>query len=221
MSDYHERYSRQELIKNWDQKKISEARVAVVGGELFAAFVCLGLAALGIGEIRIITNEKEKKDQYSVFSKFKKYINYNGNEKAKTLVATLKVFNPTIKPIDIHTEMFGKEYYPVFNNPRVVIDITNKKESKVLCMEYCKERIIPFISGVVGDQSGLMNVNPDENELTQQMIISNQQQNPIISEILAGFIIDETRKVILPLNKNETLVKKTLKYNLTEKERFE
>lgn len=220
MSDYHERYSRQELIKNWDQKKVSGARIAVVGGNLLSEFVCLGLAALGIGEIRIITNEREKKDNGSMVIKLRKYINYGGNEKAKILATMLKVFNPTVNPIDIHTEIFGEEYFPIFNNPKMVIDITNKKESKMLCMEYCKENKIPFISGIVGDVKGLMDVNPGEKELDQQISVSNQLQNPIISEVLAGFIIDETRKVILPLNKNDNLVKKTLQYNLTEKERF-
>ena len=53
---YHERYHRQGLIQGWDQKKLSNGRVGIISRSYLGEFVSLGLAALGIGEIRILTS---------------------------------------------------------------------------------------------------------------------------------------------------------------------
>ena len=47
------KYDRQSRIPDWDQKKISNAKVAVVGAGALGNHVCLGLIGLGIGSIKI------------------------------------------------------------------------------------------------------------------------------------------------------------------------
>ena len=48
------RYDRQERITGWDQKKLKDATVSIVGDGKTAQYIALPLAALGVGEIRII-----------------------------------------------------------------------------------------------------------------------------------------------------------------------
>jgi len=47
------KYDRQSRIPDWDQKKISNAKVAVVGAGALGNHVCLGLIGLGVGSIKI------------------------------------------------------------------------------------------------------------------------------------------------------------------------
>lgn len=215
---YQERYARQELIKDWDQKKLTNSKVCVIGHEMLSEFVNLGLTALGIGEIRIITSAKNGKME-SLLEKFKNYTSYKGNEKASILAYVLKKINPSIEIIDIHTEIFNEGYFPLFNTPKVVIDTTNNKKSKLMCMRYCKENRIYFISISAGNVEGVMDVNPDDQKIKEHFAFEEQLQNNIISEILAGFAVDEVRKIILPL-KNEKMCNKTLRYKLNGVERF-
>ena len=216
---YQERYARQEIIKGWVQKKLTDARVVVLGHDALSEFVNLGLTALGIGEIRVVTNAKNGK-QENIISRFKDYTNYNGNEKAKIFSYVLRKINPSVNVIDIHTKLFNNNYTVVFNNPKVVIDVTNDKDSKVLCAEYCKEHKMDFISAIAGPAYGIVDVNPDSQKLKEHFVLEKEKQDLIVSQILAGFVIDEVRKILLPLNANEKLCKKTLRYNLTGTERF-
>lgn len=55
------RYHRQELIDGWDQEKLRNAKVAIVGDGKLAEYVAIPLAALGVGEIRIIGNGASRK----------------------------------------------------------------------------------------------------------------------------------------------------------------
>lgn len=218
--NFYERYSRQELIKGWVQKNISDSRITVVGHNYLSEFVNLGLAALGVGEIRILTNKRDNKEGNGILSKLRKYVDYKGNEKAKILAHVLKRINPSINVIDIHSEMFNRDYFVLINNSRIVIDTTNNQTSKSLCQQYCKEQKIPFISASVGEQYGLVDVDPDDAKIEEQLAIGGQESNLIISEVLAGFVIDEARKILLPLNQNEKSCKKTLRYNLMDVNRF-
>lgn len=219
-NEFSERYARQQLINNWDQKKLSSATVVVIGAGLLGEFVNLGLAALGVGEIRIVTSERNGKKDNGVLGKLKKYTKYNGDEKAKIFANVLKKLNPTIQVIDIHTELFTENYFVLFNSPKIVIDTTNDQQSKLMCQKYCKENKTTFVSCCSNDVYGLVDVNPDEAKLSEHFKFEDKEQGSIVSEVLAGFVIDEVRKVLMPLNQNDKTVKKTLKYNLIDKERF-
>lgn len=216
---YQERYARQELIKDWDQKKLTDSRVCILGSDMLSEFVNLGLAALGIGEIRIITSAKNGKGD-GILGKFKNYTNYDGNEKASIFAYVLKKINPGIEIIDLHTEIFNEGYFPLLNNPKVVIDTTNDKKSKWMCMDYCKGNNVPFVSVSAGDFEGIVDVNPDDQKINGHFAFEGQLQNGIVSEVLAGFVVDEVRKILLPLNKNEKVCKRTLRYRLNAIERF-
>ena len=90
-----------------------------------------------------------------------------------------------------------------------------------MCWMYCKENKVPFISACASETHGFVDVNPDEKRLKDQFQIGEaNEQNLIVSEVIAGFVIDETRKVLMPLNPKEKVISKTLKYDLAGDNRF-
>lgn len=216
---FYERYSRQELIKNWDQSKLTNSRVVVIGDGFLSEFINLALVALGIGEVRIVSHERIGKNDSSFLNKLKNG-GYKGNEKAKVFSYALKNINPTIKIIDINTKIFDKNYFVLFNNPDIIIDSTDDITTKRLCADFCKENNVDFIAASAGGLYGLVDINPDESKLNEHSALEGQNQNKIISEILGGFVADEVRKILMPLNNNEKVCKKTLRYSLKDNERF-
>ena len=55
------RYNRQELIEGWDQKKLRDASITIVGADLLGQYILIPLLALGVGKLRILGNEKIRK----------------------------------------------------------------------------------------------------------------------------------------------------------------
>ena len=51
------KYDRQSRIPHWDQDKLSEASVAVIGAGALGNHVCLGLIGLGVGTIKIYNSD--------------------------------------------------------------------------------------------------------------------------------------------------------------------
>ena len=58
MDEVVNRYDRQERIEGWDQSKLTNAHIAIVGAGHISNFLSSSLAALGVGDIRIYCDEK-------------------------------------------------------------------------------------------------------------------------------------------------------------------
>ena len=52
------RYNRQQLIEGWDQQKLADATVSIVGSDFLAQYVAIPLVALGVGTVRLIDDVK-------------------------------------------------------------------------------------------------------------------------------------------------------------------
>ncbi|MBI2124874.1 ThiF family adenylyltransferase [Candidatus Pacearchaeota archaeon] len=52
------RYERQERIGGWDQSKLKNAKIAIVGAEHIGTFLASDFAALGVGDIRVYDNSR-------------------------------------------------------------------------------------------------------------------------------------------------------------------
>jgi len=52
------RYDRQEMIEGWDQSKLQNAKIGIVGAGHIGNFLSASFAALGVGDIRIYDDER-------------------------------------------------------------------------------------------------------------------------------------------------------------------
>ena len=83
------RYDRQELIEGWDQQKLTDATISIIGSDVLAQYIALPLTALGVGSIRIIDNERATGEGFLDFE-------LKGGSRAKTLELALERVNPSI-----------------------------------------------------------------------------------------------------------------------------
>ncbi len=225
-----ERYNRQELITGWKQEILTDARITILGTNLLSQNILLSLSALGIGTLeiyenqRVYTTEKHKKSLLTLTGK-------KGESYALCIEKMLQKINPStfVKGMNIDLSEYT---IPLIGTPTLLIDATNNEDLKRISLQYAIQKNIHYISTSADDYSGIINIYTKDT-LKKENIQKkeekkkkndfhpyfNQLPNGIIGGILGGMIIEEVRKILLPLEKTEEPIKKIM-YSCITDERF-
>ncbi|MHA1514875.1 MAG: HesA/MoeB/ThiF family protein, partial [Candidatus Heimdallarchaeaceae archaeon] len=101
--DEDERYSRQQLIPGWDQLKLDNSSVVLVGIGAIGSYVATVLVSSGIGKLTIIDFDTIE------VSNLNRQLLFNdedvGKSKSETAVQRLKEINPNIEIDFYHKKM--------------------------------------------------------------------------------------------------------------------
>lgn len=211
------RYQRQaELISGWDQKKLKNATVGILGSDSIAELTAVGLTALGIGNLRLMDNKP--KNEHGFLAKIS---NCSSNKSHVAIMETaLSKINNGIEIPPIHSSLVTPTSCELLNSPDVLIEATNNLNSKKLALLYGKRKKIPvIITGADTERGQFQIVKDQEITLDSYKIYEGKEQGFLVSEVLAGLICDETRKKILPLEKDKPM-KGVFYYNISEKDKF-
>ena len=207
------KYDRQSRIPDWDQKKISDAKVAVVGAGALGNHVCLGLIGLGVGSIKIFDYDEIETHNLNRQSLFRE--DDIGQNKAESLAELLKERNSSIEIIGIDEKIEEDTIEDIIRDVDVIIDCVDLIYVRNILNRYCIERNIPLIHGGIswtGGQTGILTretpcikcIYPDalqKEELdTETSCIRNPEASVVyISQIIAGLMVYNVRQVLLPL----------------------
>ena len=211
------RYNRQQLIENWDQERLTKARIAIIGSSQLANFTAATLAALGIGDIELYDDAKVEGNSYEGFLLFQAR---QGESKMQALEKVLREMNPQSRIKGVNLRIEKNSLISLIGKPNVIIDVTNSCSSKETVLSYAKTKSIPVISASADDVRTEMHVvNPGE-EYERAMLreYAGIAQGAVTSEIMAGLLTEEIRKLLMPMN-DEKLVK-TLAYSNAAGRRF-
>lgn len=200
------RYDRQELIKDWDQDKLRKATIAVIGSGPLANFTLASLVSLGFGNVEIYNNENADN---SVTGEFLLNLGESKYSKVETLETVLSKINPLVNVKGVHAKINNLMIAELLGEPNVIIDVTNDLQTKSIISEYAKSKKIPIILASADAVKGELVVNSsnkknETNKLLEEY--AEKTQGAIISEVLGGVITEEVRKIIMPLNKEDTPV---------------
>ena len=207
------KYDRQSRIPEWDQKKISRSKVAVIGAGALGNHVCLGLIGLGVGSIKIFDYDEIEIHNLNRQSLFRE--DDIGQNKAETLAELLKERNSSIEIIGIDEKIEEDTIDDIIRDVDVIIDCVDLIYVRNILNKYCIERNIPLIHGGIswtGGQTGILTrktpcikcIYPDalqKEELdTETSCIRNPEASVVyISQIIAGLMVYNVRQVLLPL----------------------
>ncbi|MHA1511990.1 MAG: HesA/MoeB/ThiF family protein [Promethearchaeota archaeon] len=207
------KYDRQSRIPKWDQKKISNAKVAVIGAGALGNHVCLGLIGLGVGSIKIFDYDEIETHNLNRQSLFRE--DDIGQNKAESLAELLKERNSSIEIIGIDEKIEEDTIEDIIRDVDVIIDCVDLIYVRNILNKFCIERDIPLIHGGIswtGGQTGILTrktpcikcIYPDalqKEELdTETSCIRNPEASVVyISQIIAGLMVYNVRQVILPL----------------------
>lgn len=195
-----ETYNRQKLIPRWNQEKLRNASVTLVGSDALAEMIAAGLVALGIGNVRIISNKK--KDSIT-------FLTANREEsKADSMVYTLKKINPDVKIISVHSGIVNYASTVFFDSKAdIVIDATDNPNSKLVCYKWCENNKRLMISASATGEEGEVCIIRKIDDLKSSARYAGKEQDLITAEIIGGVVLDEVRKCLMPMNGEKLLDK--------------
>ena len=212
-NDKNIRYDRQQRIQNWQQERLANAKIAIIGSGQLAQFTAASLVALGVGNVEIYCNEKVNGKEFLTFDS-------NGDDKSSLLEKKLHEMNP-----DANVRSFKMEsddnILSLVDNPDIILELTNSSELKERIMEYANAHNVKIISASTGKTGGeLYFVKPGDDYSSAKLTkYDGEKQRTFTSEIFGGMITEEVRKILMPLKEGEDAVK-NLAYDATAEKRF-
>lgn len=226
-----DRFQRFSLIGWWDQKRIRDAKVLVIGAGALGNEIIKNLALLGFGHVLIadLDNIENSNLSRSVLYRAEN----NGSSKAKIAAQSAKDIFPDIKVDYFHGNIIYDLGLGVYNWADMVIAGLDNREARLAINRNCWKVNKPWIDGAIEQISGIARVFvPDGpcyectmSETDWQLLNRRRSCNllskdemqegkvpttPTISSIIAGVQCQEAVKL---LHGMETIAGKGFVYN--------
>lgn len=227
-------YNRQAVF---NQEKLEEAKITIVGAGSLTNYLCLYLSGLGIRNVTVIDNTQYKNNDNEFLLKDFKGPNVEGLEKK------IKEMNPDIKVTSINNPLSDF----LIGHPDVLVDLTNNPESKKTCKQVAKsiKSIKKVISASSSENNGSIITYDISNKSNGPLIFNplsiekgskkpqvltikkdnfleeykNFSQGSFTSGLVSAIVLDEIRKVVAPLDKEHPLEKR-FDFSLYSQKRF-
>lgn len=221
------KYERQTRIPGWDQTKLLNASVAVVGAGALGNHVCLGLIGLGIGTIKIYDFDQIEPHNLNRQSLFcESDINKN---KAEALAERLKERNSSLMIVGIEEKIDEDNIEDLFRRIDLVIDCVDLISVRRIISRFCLEKNIPYIHGGIswiGGQTAILSrktpcincIYSESEQIQERNEITSCTRKPeasvvYTSQIIAGIMVENVRKVLMPIPDDPPITGQLLKYD--------
>ena len=212
-----DRYDRQRRIVGWNQEKLENLRVAIVGSGNLATYLALNFSGLGIGDVELVDNSVVAEENGFLLFKSKK-----GDSKVRSLEKILSDVNPLVSFRGIHWRIIDAETAKILSDRDIIIDATNDPRSKLAVLEYSKGRLKNAVTSAAGAFSGEYRFVGDGlfGAFHLQPMYSQSQQGIIPSGVMAGLIAQHVRERVMLLPGEQIASQEPVVYNLLSKTRI-
>jgi len=150
-----ERYSRQIILKKIGvvgQKKLLKSSVLIVGAGGLGSPIAIYLAALGIGKIGIIDNDKVEISNLSrqiIFS-----VQDLKKNKSSVAINKLKKMNPDLQLQSFQKRLTTKNINQIAKNFNIIVDGSDNFRTRFLINDYCVRNNKILVSGAISKFDG-------------------------------------------------------------------
>ena len=143
-SDFEEdRYSRLRLIPWWDQEKIQNAKIMVVGAGALGNELVKNLTLLGIGNILILDMDSIENSNLTRSVLFRR--SDVGRFKAEIAAERAMEINPDVNAVGIVANIIDDVGLGVFRRMDVVLGGLDNREARLAINQYCYKVDKPFL----------------------------------------------------------------------------
>ena len=224
------RYDRQNQIKKWEQKRLLISKVSVIGAGALGNYVCAGLIGLGIGNIEIYDFDEieiHNLNRQSMFTE--EDIGFN---KAEILTKRLQERNSEINIQGYSEKITEKNIATLLNDTDLIIDAVDNIETRAVLSRFSLIKNIPLVHGATSADGGQIAVITRETPCLECFMNTNRKNssqsctdnpNPSVvytTQVISGLMVENTRIILLPLNKLEKPTPPLLYYDLLSPNRF-
>jgi molybdopterin/thiamine biosynthesis adenylyltransferase len=208
------RYARQTLIPGWDQERLAQARVGVIGCDWLGSLLAWGLAALGVGHIYLLDDRRVLAgDRTSLCLPQSSHKGLAG-----ALAETLVCMNPAVTARALPVSLRYAEMAHAIPACDVLVD-TSSEASQRISQAFAYARGVPLILATAGAAGGACSVH-----LPEQLIALPPQAEGLPGAaaclVMAGLILEEVRQLLLPLSQDAPMFSHSLGYNWSRANRF-
>jgi molybdopterin/thiamine biosynthesis adenylyltransferase len=191
MAEEEDRNDRNHRLEAWDPIKVKNANVTVVGSGPLANYLITYIAGLGLGKVRIISNDIHDARNINEFLVCNSEL---GTPKVESLARELRRLNPDIEvtPKNVYVDKQDVG----LNSVEYLVDATNNPDSKRRCMQIADElkmegrKIKYFISASTSRNKGSVAIySPDGSFLgstIQEQRVLSDSDSLIESMISSG-----------------------------------
>lgn len=201
-------YSRQTCIEGWKQEKLAKAKVLMIGCGALGNHVGLGLIGLGVGYIHLYDHdiiEAHNLNRQSLFC-----VEDIGKKKVDVLQKRLLERNEKIKVFANFNKVTEENIEFLLSEINLVIDCVDNVETRQLVSRECLIRDIPLVHGGISWDGGQVGVITRKTAclsciFPEKKVPGAPCRDEIIpgvvysSQIIAGLMVEQIRKVLNPL----------------------
>ena len=154
--DENDRYSRLKLIGWWEQEKISNAKVLVVGAGALGNEVLKNLCLLGIGTIHIIDFDEVQESNLTRSVLFRS--RHEGQPKATVIAEMASDLNADCQLVPIQGNVLTDIGIGLVQDVDVVIGCLDNREARLWVNRMCWKANTPWIDGGIQEINGVTKV---------------------------------------------------------------
>ncbi len=154
--DDDDRYARLRLIPWWDQQRLMNARVLVVGAGALGNEVLKNLALVGVGRIYVVDFDRIETANLTRSVLFR--ARDQGRRKAEVAAETIRDLNPDVKVIACYGNVMTDVGLGVFRNADVTIGCLDNREARLWVNRCCWKTGTPWVDGGIQEINGVVKV---------------------------------------------------------------
>lgn len=145
--EQEDRYARLRLIPWWDQEKLKQAVVMVVGAGAIGNEILKNLALLGVGTILIVDMDTIENSNLSRAVLYRE--TDEGKSKADTAARQVMELNPDIRAIPINGSVITDVGTGFFRHVDLVLGGLDNREARLFINQKCWHTSTPWIDGAI------------------------------------------------------------------------
>jgi molybdopterin/thiamine biosynthesis adenylyltransferase len=215
------------LIPRWDQARLSESHLLIVGSDALAAVIAVGATALGVGRVTLLHDAvvgREQSDHFLCDGATP------GTPRVRVMETALRALNPDVTVSSVVAQLVSDVQLMTLPRLHLVIVANGDACDVAVCAAYAHAQNLPLIIASANTTEGACAVwlpsrertpcrSPSLTETTDR----EQTGNPsmAVSCVIGGLALSEARACLLPFWSGEPLfAPPMLRYNLAHPQRF-
>lgn len=151
-----DRYASLKLIDWWDQRKLREARVMVVGAGALGNEALKNLALLGVGRLFIVDFDTVEAANLTRSVLFR--AGDSGQRKVDVAAARVRELNPDVRVATFHGDVTKGVGLGVFRQVDVVLGCLDNRAARLAVNRACWRLGIPWIDGAIEVLMGMVKI---------------------------------------------------------------
>ena len=187
------------MIRGWNQQKLKDSKLAIIGSGHLANFISASAAALGVGDIKIYDNARVDNEILGKPYSEREFLMSQARQmssKAESLEKRVKMINPLINICGIHMSLDSMSE-SFMEKPDLMIIANNDGKEYI---NYAEKKKIPYYH-VVSTEEG---AKFDRKEV-EDLEYRGKEQDAITSEVISGLLVGEATKFLMEGNSVNSL----------------